>query len=157
MGVPVPKTTVPQSVEEVEELGRSIEYPCLVKPTQSHRYYARFKTKMVEVKDLDHLRSTYLEAAEAGMEVMVQEFIPGKDADGVNYNSYFWDGQPVVEFTAAKVRNAPPIFGSPCVAMSQHVPEVIDQGQLLQAMDITATRAPSSRRMRVMVSTGSWR
>jgi len=135
VGVPVPKTTVPQSVEEVEELGRSIEYPCLVKPTQSHRYYARFKTKMVEVKDLDHLRSTYLEAAEAGMEVMVQEFIPGKDADGVNYNSYFWDGQPVVEFTAAKVRNAPPIFGSPCVAMSQHVPEVIDQGRkLLQAM-----------------------
>ena len=41
-----------------------------------------FQDENGRVKDLDHLRSTYLEAAEAGMEVMVQEFIPGKDADG---------------------------------------------------------------------------
>lgn len=135
IGVPAPRTVVPQSVEDVERYGRSVDYPCLVKPTQSHRFYAHFKTKMVKVENLEDLRSTYLQASDAGLEVMVQELIPGSDADGVNYNSYFWEGRPLVEFTAAKVRNAPPCFGSPRVAVSQHIPEVIDLGrELLAAM-----------------------
>ncbi len=38
IGVPAPKTMVPHSAEDVEEYGRTIDYPCLVKPCQSHRY-----------------------------------------------------------------------------------------------------------------------
>ena len=76
-----------------------------------------------------------LEAARAGLDVILQEIIPGGDDCGVNYNAYFWDGEPLVEFTAQKVRNAPPTFGSPRVIVSKAIPEVIEPGRkILQAM-----------------------
>ena len=57
------------------------------------------------------------------------------NSQGANYNSYFWESEPLIEFTAAKVRNAPPQFGSPCVAVSQHIPEVVEAGRkILRAM-----------------------
>ncbi len=135
LGVPAPKTTIPHSAEEVESYSRTIDYPCLVKPCQSHRYYDRFKRKMTRVENLEQMLAAYQEAADAGLETMLQELIPGDDTQGVNYNSYFWNGEPLVEFTAEKVRNAPPGLGSPRVAVSKHVPEVLEPGRkILQAM-----------------------
>jgi D-aspartate ligase len=135
IGVPVPKTIVPKNIEEVERYGKSIDYPCLVKPCKSHEYFARFRRKMVWATSFDQLVQAYQEATQAGFEVMLQEFIPGDDTQGVNYNAYFWRGQPLVEFTAQKVRSAPPRLGSPCVAYSAHVSGVLEPGRkLLQAL-----------------------
>ncbi len=135
IGVPAPKTTIPHSVDDVERYSRTIDYPCLVKPCQSHRYYDRFKRKMTRVENLEQMLAAYQEAADAGLETMLQELIPGDDTQGVNYNSYFWNGEPLVEFTAEKVRNAPPGLGSPRVAVSKHIPEVLEPGRkILQAM-----------------------
>jgi D-aspartate ligase len=135
IGVPAPRTVVPRSIEEVEQYGRTIEFPCLVKPCQSHRYFNVFRRKMLRVNNLNGMVNAYQEAADLGLEVMLQEIIPGDASCGVNYNSYFWDGQPLVEFTARKVRNAPPDFGSPCVAKSEMVNEVLELGQkILRAM-----------------------
>lgn len=135
IGVPAPRTIVPGCVDEVETYAQGIRYPCLVKPSQSHRYYALFNEKMTRVGNLDEMVSAYQRATDAGLEVMLQELIPGPDACGVNYNSYSWNGEPLVEFTARKVRNAPPEFGSPRVAISQQIPDVIEPGRrVLQAM-----------------------
>ncbi len=134
-GVPAPKTIVPCSIDEVEQYSRTVEYPCLVKPCQSHLFYAEFHTKMVEVESLDRMVSIYRRARNAGLDVMLQEIIPGEDANGVNYNSYFDEGEPIVEFTAEKVRNAPPRFGSPRVVISKVIPEVCEPGRrILKAM-----------------------
>ncbi|GAG81148.1 unnamed protein product, partial [marine sediment metagenome] len=135
IGVPAPKTIVPKSLEDVEKYGKTIEYPCLVKPTLSHYYYKKFNKKMVRVYNIDQMLGAYRQASDAGLEIMLQEIIPGNDTLGVNYNSYFWENQPLVEFTAQQVRNAPPIFGSPCVAVSKNIPEVIEPGRkILRAM-----------------------
>jgi D-aspartate ligase len=135
VGVATPKTLVPRSLEDVERYGKTIEYPCLVKPCQSHLFFAHFGRKMVPVGNLEQMLAIYQQAVEAGMEVMLQEIIPGEDTHVVNYNSYFWDGQPLAEFTAQHVRKDPPEFGSPCVAISKQIPEVIEPGRrILQAM-----------------------
>lgn len=135
ISVPAPKTTVPHSVEDVEAFGKLVEYPCLVKPCQGHLYFERFKKKMVQVTNFDQMLAAYREAADAGLETMLQELIPGNDAQGVNYNSYFWDDEPLVEFTAQKVRNAPPELGSPRVVISKDIPEVLEPGRkILKAM-----------------------
>jgi D-aspartate ligase len=134
VGVAAPKTLIPRSLEDVERYGKTIEYPCLVKPYQSHLFYAHFGRKMVPVRNLEQMLAVYQQAVDAGMEVMLQEIIPGDDTHVVNYNSYFWDGQPSVEFTAQQLRKAPPEFGSPCVAASKQIPEVIEPGRrILQA------------------------
>ena len=132
-GVPAPRTTVPKSMEDVERYAQTATYPCLVKPCQGHQYFEAFRRKMVKVENLDQMAYAYQEAADAGFEVMLQEFIPG--SEGTNYNSYSWDGKPLVEFTAEKIRSAPRETGSPCVVLSEHVPEVLEPGRkILQAM-----------------------
>lgn len=135
IGVPAPQTAVPHSAEDVEEFSRRIEYPCLVKPCQSHLYFERFKRKMARVENFDQMLAAWREAAQAGLETMLQELIPGGDAQGANYNSYIWEGEPLVEFTAAKVRNAPPELGSPRVVVSRRIPEILEPGRkILNAM-----------------------
>ena len=134
-GVAVPKTIVPRSMDDAERYGRTALYPCLVKPSQGHLFYARFGTKMFEVADLDQLLRSYRAASEAGLDVVLQEIVPGPDSNGGNYNSYTWEGEPLVEFTAQKVRGSPPRFGSPRVALSTDVPGVVEPGRrLLRAM-----------------------
>ena len=136
VGVAVPKTLYPTCREDVEDFSHSVEFPCLVKPSQSHLFFARFGRKMVPVSDRDEMIRYYLQAEEAGLEVVLQEIIPGDDEQVVNYNSYFRDGLPIAEFTAQHIRKAPPQFGSPCVAISREIPEVTEPGRkILKALN----------------------
>lgn len=128
-GVAVPKTITPLSESEVAEYASAAAFPILVKPSQSHLFVAEFGTKMFAVDDVAGLLAAYRRSSAAGLEVMLQEIIPGPAGAGVNYNSYVVDGRPVAEFTARKVRNAPHRFGSPCVAMTEHIPEVLASGR----------------------------
>lgn len=128
-GVAVPRTFVPHSVEDVERYAAALEFPCLVKPSQSHLFYKRFQKKMFPVKNRDEMVAVYQQAAENNLEIMLQEIIPGGDDDVVNYNAYFWQGQPLTEFTSRHIRNAPHMWGSPRVALSEWIPEIIEPGR----------------------------
>lgn len=135
VGVAAPKTVVPQSLEDVERYLDTATFPCLVKPSQSHLFFAHFKRKMFPVANAAELMSAYKRAAAAGLEVVLQELIPGEDGEGVNYNAYVADGEALAEFTAAKIRNAPPWYGSPRVVVSREVPEVLEPGRkILRAL-----------------------
>lgn len=134
-GIPVPQTLIPQTDKEIVDFAQRIEFPCLVKPSEGHLYFAHFKRKMTSVANLDELLAAYREAREAGFEVMLQEYIPGNDDTVVNYNAYFIDGQALAEFTSRHTRNAPPWFGSPRVACSERISEVIEPGRsILRAL-----------------------
>ncbi|MFX0132636.1 MAG: hypothetical protein ACFFDN_03215 [Candidatus Hodarchaeota archaeon] len=134
-GIPAPKTIIPKSIEDLERYDKKIEYPCLVKPRQSHLYSKLFKKKMTRVENFNQLISAYRDATDVGIEVLIQELIPGDDTQNVNYNSYFWESKPLVEFTAEKIRLSPPKFGVPSIVISKYIPEIIKPGrQILQAM-----------------------
>jgi D-aspartate ligase len=132
-GVPTPKTLTPRSVEEAERALDEIGAPALVKPSQSHLFVSEFGRKMIEATSAAEVRAAFELADGAGLEVMVQEIIPGPDSAGVNYNAYTVGSQPVAEFTARKVRNSPSRWGSPRVAVSERVEEVIEPGRRLLA------------------------
>ena len=134
-GVPAPRTLVPNSIEDVKRLCVEAEFPCLVKPSQSHLFVKHFGRKMVPVSNADDLISAYSRSSELGLDILVQEIIPGPDSCVVNYNAFFINGAPIVEATAVHFRNGPPLWGSPRVAVSQHVAEVIQPGrQILKAV-----------------------
>lgn len=128
-GVTVPWTLVPRSLQEAMDYASKCAYPCLLKPSQGHLFYSRFGKKMFRAEDAEQLIAGYRRATDAGLEVMLQEIIPGGDREVVNYNAYVVDGQPLVEFTARHIRNAPPQLGSPRVAVSEHIPEVLEPGR----------------------------
>ncbi len=134
-GIPAPKTIIPTCLEDVVSYAKRIEFPVLVKPSQSHLFFDYFNRKMFPVENEEELISVYGQTVEAGLEVMLQEIIPGDDINVVNYNAYFWEGKPLVEFTAQHIRNAPPWWGSPRVVLSKEIPEVIEPGRkILQAL-----------------------
>ena len=81
------------------------------------------------VHNQEELYHAFCEADEASLELIIQEYIPGEDALGANYNAYYWEGRPLVEFTAHKIRNAPPMMGSPSVLISEWIPEVVELGR----------------------------
>lgn len=130
-GVPSPRTLLIESGTQVEREAHAVTYPCLVKPVTGHGYSRRFQKKMVLAEGPEELVAAWREADVAGYPMMLQEFIPGPDGNGVNYNAYYWQGEPLVEFTAIKIRGAPPKIGSPRVVLSKHVPEVIEPGRRL--------------------------
>lgn len=135
IGIPAPRTHHVASMEDLERHRDQFAFPCLIKPSQSHRYVEVFQRKMVRVDDVDELRAAYRQAADAGLEVLLQELIPGDDRQGVNYNSYRADGAPVAEFTAQKVRLTPRNFGPPSVVVSRRIPEVVEPGRrILEAL-----------------------
>lgn len=124
LGVPAPRTVVAHSMDDLEAARDALEFPCLVKPRESHRYVEVFGRKMVTVRNFDEMRRAYTEAAEAQLDVLIQEFIPGDDTAGVSYNAYMHDGEPLVACTAQKIRLSPPQTGRPRVVVSRYIPEV---------------------------------
>lgn len=130
-GIPAPLTLVPHTLSDARCGARELGFPCLVKPCQGHLFSVRFGRKMVRVDSLRQLEESFKEATDAGLEVMLQEIIPGDDSEVVNYNAYVWDDKFLSEFTAIHLRNAPPWFGSTRVGLSRRIPEVIKPGRRL--------------------------
>jgi D-aspartate ligase len=147
IGVPAPKTRLIRSLEDIEIHRDSFLYPCIVKPHQSHLFYATFHTKMFLVNNADELSSRLQDALNANLDVMVQEIVQGPDSNGANYNSYHYDGQALVEFTARKVRSGPPRFGSPRVLLTQDIPEIKEPGRrILTAMNFDGFQCTEFKR-----------
>jgi len=131
LGVPAPRTVLVRSEADLERHRDAFPFPCLAKPSQSHRYQDLFGRKMVRVETMDALVAAYREADAAGLQIMLQELIPGDDRSGVNYNSYRASASPLVEFTAAKVRLTPRRFGPPSVVVSRAIPDVVEPARRL--------------------------
>ena len=131
LGIPCPSSFLVRSPDELQACCHSIVFPCLLKPCQGHRFQELFGAKMFKVLNERELLARYEEIKPFGLEVMIQELIPGSDAEGVNYNSYFVDGAPLAEFTARKLRLEPPCFGSPRVIVSEDIPEIVEPGRAL--------------------------
>lgn len=128
-GIKIPITINLKTIDDLKKLNKNIEYPCILKPCESQNYFDKFKKKLVKILNYDQLIYEFETAASAGFEMILQEYIPGNDTFGVNYNSYFWNGEPLVEFTAQKIRLAPPKFGVPRVVMSKNIEEIYEPGR----------------------------
>ena len=123
-GVPAPITFVPESVADLERRRDQLAYPCVVKPRDSHVFYRLFGRKMDKVEGFDELVAAWQAADAAGLRVLVQEFVPGPDSHGANYNAYVADGRVVVACTAQRLRSAPPQIGFPRAVVSRSLPEL---------------------------------
>jgi D-aspartate ligase len=130
-GVPGPATFAPSNEEDVRRFCESAEFPAVLKPELSHIYRELVGVKWTRVDSTEEALRAYAVARSHSLEVVLQEFIPGDEQCGAVYNSYFWNGEPLVEFTSRKVRNSPPDTGSPSVVVSEWMPEVAEEGRRL--------------------------
>lgn len=129
IGVPAPETLIPADLSEALDFVKKVGFPCLLKPSVGHTFYGMFKKKMLFLENSNQLEIAYNETETIDNEMMLQEFIPGDDMSGANYNSFFVDGGPRIEVTAAKVRLSPPRTGFPRVVVSRHIADLLAPGR----------------------------
>ncbi len=73
-----PATRVITSRAEIESIGREAGFPFFVKPTLSHRWRPLFgERRAFLVKDLSALRAVAIPAVDAGLALLVGEYVPG--------------------------------------------------------------------------------
>jgi D-aspartate ligase len=130
LGVAAPRTETPLSRGDAERIAATFQFPCLVKPRVSHRYAEAFGEKLARVHDATSLLEAYERAAGLGLEVLIQEYIPGDDRHSFNYDSYGSD-DTIIDFTAQKLRLAPPEFGLPRAVVSRDVPALVGPARTL--------------------------
>jgi len=147
LGIALPATFVPDDAVGLESLVSEVRFPCLVKPRESHLWVARFGDKYTLVHSPDEMRASYAVAREAGLEVVIQELIVGRDRNGVNYNAFRTADGVVADCMARKVRQGPPRSGLPRVVISAEVPEVVEPARrLLEALGLEGFACVEFRR-----------
>ena len=115
VGLPVPRSVViwPGVQTDLPEL--DLEPPLIVKPLIRRDDWWRplaGAAKAIEVCSHEELERIWPSLAEAGVDLVVQELIPGGEDRIESYHGYVDPGGEVAaEFTGRKVRTYPPRFG----------------------------------------------
>jgi predicted ATP-grasp superfamily ATP-dependent carboligase len=125
--IPIPRTWAPQTLHEVHQIKKDVPYPCLLKPRVSHRFWPRFRTKVLRIQTPDELVSQYRRYA--AIPWLIQEEIPG--ADDCIYTLRACINQasePLALHVTQKLRQWPPHFGVGSYAQSVWEPTVVQQG-----------------------------
>ena len=77
-GVPQPRVVSVRSSSELGEAAAQIKFPCLLKPAMSHIWRRRFgERRVIVVRDADALAASAAPALDAGLEMLVSEYVPG--------------------------------------------------------------------------------
>lgn len=114
VGLPVPRTEVLGSREDVEAVAAEVTYPCVVKPSgKSVSWLAHTSAKGFTVHDPGHLLSVYDTVAGWSDVILLQEWVAGPESGLLSCNGFFGrGGEPLVTFMARKIRQWPPEIGT---------------------------------------------
>lgn len=132
VGIPLPKTAYPQTLQEVEQC-KSMQFPVILK--LAHHQFppgttVAFRHQYLRVSDFAQLYKILGELP-PGQFPMVQEFIPG---GGVGVSALVRDGKAVLMFGHRRIREFPPEGGISVICESiEPNPELWEQSQALLA------------------------
>jgi D-aspartate ligase len=131
-GVAAPVTACPRSAAELVVVCERMPFPCLLKPVVTTLWKGVSDAKAVEVRSASELHRRYQELSRGRGDLVIQEVIPGRD-DLVYFYFAYYDGRglPQSEFTARKIRQYPPQYGSTSLAESLWVPRVAELSRTL--------------------------
>jgi D-aspartate ligase len=134
VGVPVPRTFYPRSVEEAHAAGEQLGFPLIVKPSANVGFRRSHKRQLFRCESAAELQTAY-EAA-VSYEPMVQELIPGGAEEMYTLGSYLdRDGQALGLFSGRKLSQTRGYMGSARVGEAIWVEEVVENGlALLRAL-----------------------
>lgn len=121
-GVPTPKFWQIGSDDDLLEYRGQFVFPLIVKPVLSHVFQEKFRRKFMVAEDFESLKEAWQVAAEANIDVMLVEKVPGPDSQLCSY--YTWlneDGTTAFDFTKRIVRRFPVNEGLATYHRTDHV------------------------------------
>ena len=136
-GAEIPTTFFPQTLNDLERISHKISYPAIIKPAFGHEWRERLNgKKVIEVSSSHELLSKFRRYCPNGEEVVIQEFVPGKEENIAIFGGYFDKNyEPLSILTARKIRQYPPMFGSGSLCESHWDPEIAEMSiDLVQKM-----------------------
>jgi D-aspartate ligase len=115
LGIPVPATLYPESIEQLEKLEKlaHLPPPFAVKPAIKEHFIYATKAKAWCAHSHEELKNLFLKASSLVPlgEVMVQELVPGGGSQQFSYCAFFRDGRAVGKMVARRRRQHPLQFG----------------------------------------------
>ena len=119
-GLPVPKTKLVHSLEEVREFGRESHFPCLLKPIHFRDWEREgelqnplYGKKIAVVHTADELEATYCQVEQFTPDLIAQEIIEGPDDAKLVYLSCYGRGsRRLGSCIVRELRTEPMNFGS---------------------------------------------
>ncbi len=128
IGAPVPPTVRLQSSLDLPKVS-ALTYPCVLKPSEkSYEYGALFK-KAYKVSSPDEVAELYRKIEPVLADMVVQQWIEGRDSDIYFCLQYIGkEGEVVISFTGRKIRSWPPRIGgtASCTAAWEHNQELTE-------------------------------
>jgi len=119
LGLPHPTTRNLRSIQDLEVVPDAVLQTSFLKPVQSQQFFARFGVKAFMIAGRSDARARLEQCAAAGLEMVLQEYIPGPPT-----NHYFIDGfvdrDGIVKalFARQRLRMSPPDFGNSTMMVS---------------------------------------
>lgn len=128
-GVLVPETVNVDEEDFKEKVESIIKFPCIVKPTDSPAFVAKFRKKIFKVNNMEELEEAIKKAQDANLEVIVQRIIPGFDDHMYTFDAYLNQASKVTHWTTCqKYRQWPINFGASVYTGQKYVPELYEIG-----------------------------
>jgi D-aspartate ligase len=128
-GVNVPETVRVGEENFYEKIEQVIKFPCIVKPTDSPTFVAKFRRKLFKVYNRQELDEALQKAKDANLEVIVQRIIPGFDDHMYTFDAYLNQDSKVTHWvTCQKYRQYPINFGASVYTGQKYVPELYEIG-----------------------------
>lgn len=137
-GLPIPGTFLLKSRAEAEQAAVHLTFPCILKPPMKTATWEQHtKAKVFKVASAEEFLTLYDRCSRWAEVLMVQEWIPGTDANLYSCNCYFNAGsQPLVTFIARKLRQWPPETGTSCLGEECRNDVVLQEAiRLFQKLD----------------------
>jgi predicted ATP-grasp superfamily ATP-dependent carboligase len=142
-GIPTPRSAVIRDGVQLNCAVESVGFPCVVKPISSFHWrlgnnWNRVgERKAFSASNFNELAQLYERIRTVHAEVLLQEWIPGGDDQLAIWGGHVSkQGAPIAYFTAKKIVQSPPEFGTGCVVETQLIPELLGSSlRLCHALD----------------------
>ena len=125
LGIPVPRTYIPASERELEDL--SPKLPLAIKPAVKENFFYAMGDKAWRADTPPQLKRLYQKALKQirPEEILVQDIIPGDGRKQYSYCAFFRDGKAHSTLIARRVRQHPREFGRAATYVeTADVPEI---------------------------------
>lgn len=130
LDLPIPYTYVVRDKKDMESAAEALTFPCILKPPNSAipEWEQNSSLKAYKIPSPQELIYLYERFGKYVDEVIVQEWVPGKEADLYSCNCYFnAQSEPVVTFVARKLRQWPPMIGESSLGEECRADDVLEE------------------------------
>lgn len=126
-GVPIPRSSFPESKSELVSIAEEIEYPVIIKPSIMYKFFNATGKKAYLCHNRGELIDNYDIALTVipANEIIVQQYLNGGAKALYSFGAFCANGEIYGGLMANRIRQKPMDFGiSTCFAISVNVPEI---------------------------------